>query len=57
MKYGKKYFTGGIEHLQKSMKLSEARKKQTENKERGVWIKDLVALFVEQEGTILTDSS
>lgn len=57
MKYGKKYFTGGIEHLQKSMKLSEARKKQTENRERGVWIKDLVALFVEQEGTILTDSS
>lgn len=32
MKYGKKYFIGGIEHLQKSMKLSEARKKQTEKK-------------------------
>lgn len=57
MKYGKKYFIGGIEHLQKSMKLSEVRRKQTEKKERGVWIKDLVALFVEQEGTILTDSS
>lgn len=36
MKYGKKHFIGGIEHLQKSMKLSEARKKQTETKERSV---------------------
>lgn len=32
MKYGKKHFIGGIEHLQKSMKLSEARKKPNWNK-------------------------